>query len=273
MGQGRFSKAMFVVRRLPERMRQHNLTLVSAGVAFYAFLAFIPTLIAVVSVYGLVASPEDVARQVEKIASALPDEVQRFIEFQLTSIAKANHTGVSITLAVSLAIALWSASGGIAALVTGLHVANEKEEPKSFVKKRGKALFLTLSAVILLAMIVFLVAVVPGVVSDFGAGGRWAITILRWPVLALVMAFGVGALYRLSVRGARRGRLGLLTPGALTGAVLWVLVSALFGVYTANFAHYSKTYGSLATIVVLLLWLFLSALSLLVGAEVDGITQ
>ena len=112
-------KAAFVARRLPERMRLHNLTLVSAGVAFYAFLAFVPTLIAVVSVYGLVAEPADVSRQVDSFASALPDEVEKFISFQLKSIVESSRTGVSVTLAVALVIALWSASGGMAALITG----------------------------------------------------------------------------------------------------------------------------------------------------------
>jgi membrane protein len=266
-------RSRFVVRRLPERLRAHNLTLVSAGVAFYAFLAFVPTLIAVVSVYGLVAEPADVERQVDNFASALPDEVEEFIKFQLTSIVDANRTGVSVTLAVSLVVALWSASGGMAALITGIHVAHEQEQPKRFLVKRGKALALTLAAVVLLSIVVFLVAVVPGLVADLGANGRLALAILRWPVLALVMVVGVGFLYRLSVKGARVGRAGVVTPGTLVGAGLWVAVSALFGVYTANFAHYSRTYGSLATIVVLLLWLYLSALAILLGAETDALTR
>lgn len=266
-------KATFVVRRLPERIRAHNLTLVAAGVAFYAFLAFVPTLIAVVSVYGLVAEPSDVERQVDNFASALPDEVEDFIRFQLQSIVDANRTGVSITLAVSLVIALWSASGGMAALVTGVHVSQDRTQPKSFIVKRGKAVLLTIAAVILLSIVVFLVAVVPGLVDDFGAGGRLGVAILRWPVLALVMLFGIGALYRLGVRDARRGRLGVFTPGTVIATVLWLAVSALFALYTANFARYSETYGSLATIVVLLLWLYLSALAILIGSEVDAVTR
>ena len=101
---------------LPQRIREHNLTLVAAGVAFYAFLAFVPALIAFISIYGLVADPDDVARQVEDVASALPQEVQDFLVFQLTSIIKANNAGVSITLLIAIVLALWSASGGMAAL-------------------------------------------------------------------------------------------------------------------------------------------------------------
>ena len=229
-------KAVFVTRRLPQRIREHNLTLISAGVAFYAFLAFVPTLIAVVSVYGLVAEPSDVARQVNSFASALPDEVEDFITFQLRSIVESSRTGVSVTLAVSLVIALWSASGGMAALITGLHVAQEREQPRSFVTKRGKALLLTIAAVVLLAVVVFLVAVLPGLVDDLGTGGKTALAIVRWPVLALVMLVGIGALYRLSVRDARRGRFAFFTPGVVVATLGWIVVSAGFAFYTANFA-------------------------------------
>lgn len=266
-------KAGFVARRLPARVRTHNLTLVSAGVAFYAFLAFVPTLIAVVSVYGLVAEPADVQRQVDNFASALPDEVENFITFQLRSIVEADRTGVSVTLVVSLLIAIWSASGGMAALITGLHVAQEREQPKRFIVKRGKAVLLTIAAVVLLSIVVFLVAVLPGLVDDFGTSGKTALAIVRWPVLALVMLVGIGALYRLSVRNPRRGRLGLFTPGAVVATLGWIVASAGFAFYTANFARYSDTYGSLATIVVLLLWLYLSALAILVGGEVDAVTR
>jgi len=108
-----------IARQLPVRLREHNLTLVSAGVAFYAFLAFVPALIVIVTVYGLVAKPADIQRQVHDFGKALPDEVQKFIQQQITSIGSASRAGVSITLLIAVAIALWSASGGMAALVTG----------------------------------------------------------------------------------------------------------------------------------------------------------
>ena len=110
------SRTTSVAAALPERLREHNLTLVAAGVAFYAFLAFVPSLIVFISVYGLISDPNDVKRQVHDIASALPKEVQAFLEFQLTSIIKANSASVSITLVIAISLALWSASGGMAAL-------------------------------------------------------------------------------------------------------------------------------------------------------------
>jgi membrane protein len=261
--------------RLPQRIREHNLTLVAAGVAFYAFLAFVPALIAFISIYGLVADPNDVTRQVEDIASALPKEVQSFLVFQLTSIIDANKAGVSITLVIAIALALWSASGGIAALITGIHVAHEHDEPKSFVTKRGKALLLTLGAIVFLGVVIFVIAALPPLLSKAGLGtaGRVVFGIVRWPILGAVMIAGIGLLYRFSMKDGPRGWLGVVTPGAVVAMLGWLIVSALFAIYTANFSSYSKTYGALASIIVLLLWLWLSSLLVLLGAEVDGISE
>ena len=257
-------------KRLPERIREHNTTLVAAGVAFYSFLAFIPALIATISIYGLVADPSDVKKQVKSIASALPEEVQKFLNFQLTSIINANRAGVSVTLAISIIIALWSASGGMAALISGIHVAHEAAEPKGFVKKKGKALALTLGAIVVVSVVVVLVSALPSLVDNvLGGGTRTLVNVVRWPVVAVVMVLSIGLLYRLSV--GERGRwLGVVSGGTLLAAGGWLVLSVLFAFYTANFSRYAKTYGSLATIVVLLLWLWLSALAVLVGAEFDA---
>ena len=265
-------RAQSVASRLRPRIREHNLTLVAAGVAFYAFLALVPALVAFISIYGLVANPANVTQQVKNVASALPKEVQNFFVYQLTSIIHANRAGVSITLIVAIALALWSASGGMAALVTGVHVAHERDQPKSFVKNRGRALLLTLGAIVFLSAVIFVIAALPPVLSKVGLGsaGRIAVGTLRWPLLAVVMVVGIGLLYRFSMEDAPRGWLGVVTPGAVVAMAGWLVASALFAVYTANFSSYGKTYGALASIVVLLLWLWLSCLLVLVGAEVDG---
>jgi len=263
-----------IAQQLPGRLREHKLTLVSAGVAFYAFLAFVPTLIVIVTVYGLVAKPADIQRQVHDFAKALPDEVQNFIQQQITSIGHASGTRISIALVIAVAIALWSASGGMAALVTGVSVARDQTEPKSFVKKRGKALALTVGAIVLLVVMIFLIAAVPSILARVGLGttGRVVFDIVRWPVLAIVIVLGLGVLYHIAVGRPRKARFRAVTPGALVATLLWLIASGLFAVYTANFASYSKTYGSLASIVVVLLWLYLSALAVLIGAEIDGLS-
>ena len=192
---------------LSARLKEHNLTLVAAGVAFYAFLAFVPALVAFISLYGLVANPNDVADQVGNVASALPKEVQDFLVFQLRSIASASSAGVSFTLVVAIAIALWSASGGMAALITGIHVGNGQEQIGGFVPKRAKALGLMLGAIVFLGIVIFVIAALPAVLDKAGLGtaGKLAFATVRWPVLAAVMICGVGLLYKVALEG-RSGR-------------------------------------------------------------------
>ena len=198
---GAGKRASAVVSQISARVREHNLTLVAAGVAFYAFLALVPALIAFVSVYGLVADESDVARQVEDLGSSLPEEVRNFLVYQLTQIVDASSAGVSIAALIAIALALWSASSGMAALVTGIHIARERDEPKGFVAKRGKALALTLGAIVVLGVVLFVIVAVPPLIRDAGLGswGQVAFEVLRWPFLAVLMVVAIALLYRLSV--------------------------------------------------------------------------
>ncbi len=159
----------------------------------------------------------------------------------------------------------------MAALVAGLRVTHDAEEPKGFVAKRGLAVALTIGAIVVLVAMVWLLAFLPAFVEKVGLGdtGRSVFGIVRWPVLAVVMVVAIGLLYRIAVPERPSGR--LVTTGAIAGMVFWLIVSSLFAFYTANFASYSKTYGTLASIVVVLLWLYLSVLAVLLGAEVDAI--
>lgn len=223
---GAAAGAKSLASEVRKRGTDHNLTLVAAGVAFYAFLALVPALIAFVSIYGLFSSPEDVTRQVEDIGSSLPKEVQSFLVYQLTQIVNANHAGVSIAVFIAIALALWSASGGVAALITAIHIAHEKDEPKSFVVKRGKALLLTVGAIVFLGTVIFLIVAVPPVASDVaGSTGRVVFQILRWPILAAAMLLGIGLLYRFSVKDSASGLAGFLTKGTLVAMFAWLTVS------------------------------------------------
>ncbi len=269
--------------RVKSRMGDHRLTLVAAGVAFYAFLALVPTLVAVVSVYSLFADPADIAHQVQDWAAALPHEAQALLTEQLTSLATTSGAGLTITLVVAIVIALWSASAGMANLVTGVQVAQGAKETRKFVAKRGTALALTVAATLILVLIRALVAILIEVLllalvaiapawladRDIGGGARWAVGILRWPVAAVLLVVALAVLYHFAKPGSR-GRFRVLTWGTLIGAGLWLAASVMFSLYTANWASYNNTYGSLAGIVVVLLWLQIGAVSVMIGAEVDA---
>lgn len=187
-----------LAKTVKTRMDDHNLTLVAEGVAFYAFLALIPALVAVVSLYGLVADPTDVTRQVNGLAGALPHEARAFITSQLHSIIASNSAGVTLALVVGIAVAAWSASAAMGSLVRGIDLAQGRRERRKFVAQRGLALALTAVSAALVIVVVFLVAWAPPLLASAGVGGigRWALNVARWPLVAVIMVLALAALYQ-----------------------------------------------------------------------------
>lgn len=249
-------------------MADHFLPLVSAGVAFYAFLALVPTIIVAITLYGVFADPTELEQRLGDNAGAVPEEVRTLLVSQVKAIAGGGTTSRTAAVLVGTLVALWTASAGINSLVRGIDLAHGRR-PRSFVEQRGLSIGLTLAAIVLLVLVALVVvAVPPWLGSAIDADGlRWALDAVRWPALFLVMAGALSILYRL----AGNDRHGLhLWPGPVVGATCWLVSSVGFSIYTANFAHYARTYGSLASVVVLLLWLWLGALSVLFGAEVDA---
>jgi membrane protein len=260
-----------VVRRTWTRFGDDHVTLLAGGVAFAWFLALFPGLIAAVMIYGLVNDPADVERQVSNVAEGLPSEAQTLLTNQMSDIANSSSQGLSIGLVVSLGLALWSTSAGIAGLVEAVNVAYDEEETRNFVVKRGLAILLTLGFLIFLALAIGLIAVLPVVLDQLmiGAAAVSLIDVVRWAGLVVLVVVGLGVIYRI---GPDRDvpKAGWLSIGAVTAAALWILASAAMAVFVDNFGTYGKTYGSLAGVVVLMLWLWITAIAALLGAEING---
>lgn len=263
-----FREALLRTRR--EAQRDH-LTIISAGVAFYAFLAVFPALAAVISIYGLVADPQTVEQQLQAIGGAVPGGVRDVLGSQLRRVAGASSGALGWGFAASLFLALWSANKGMKGMIEALNVAYDQDEKRGFFKLNALSLLLTLGAVLTAVIAVFVVVAIPPLFGLVGLGGaaRVAIDILRWPVLLGFVLVGLGLLYRLGP--SREGpQWKWVTPGSALATVLWLAVSIAFSVYVANFGSYDKTYGSLGAVVILLIWLYLGSLVILFGAELNA---
>lgn len=261
-----------ILKRTMKQLKSDNVPIIAGGVAFYLFLALLPALAAVISIYGLVADPSDVTRQLDDFLGALPRDAADFLESQITEITEAAPGGLGLGVVISVLGALWSASKGMQSLVTALNVAYDEEETRKFLKLRGLALALTVGAAVGAAVLIGGMSVLGAVSEELGTAGELALTIVRWPVLALLLMALLACLYRYAPdRDAPRWR--WVSPGAVTAVVLWVLGSFGFSLYVNNFGSYNETYGTLAAIVVLLLWLFLSAYIIVLGAELDAETE
>ncbi len=260
-----------VLRRSFKEVGNDHLTLIAGGIAYSWFLALFPALIAAVLVYGLVVDPADVQRQVADLAGGLPSNAQSLITDQLTSITSQQQGGTGIAVAISIALALWSASAGMAGLVEATNIAYDEDETRNFVVKRGLALLLTLGFMVFLGVAVALVAVFPVVLEQVGGGivVQVAAQVVRWLVLVLVVVVALGLLYRIGPdRDAPQVR--WLSLGAVIATVIWIAASVGFSFYVDNFGSYGETYGSLAGVVVLLLWFWVTALVVLLGAEINA---
>jgi membrane protein len=263
-----------ILKRVKAEVKEDNVSLLAAGVAFYAFLAIFPAIIAVVTVYGMVADPEQVESQVGEFAKSLPAGADELLIGQLTNVVNAPQQSLSIGLAISLLALLWSVSSGVQGLVKSLNVIYDEQETRGFVKLRGLSLLLTLGAIVVAVIALALIAVFPNFVESLGLGqaGALAASIARWVFLAALVLVAVDVLYRLAPdRASPRWR--WLSLGAVVALVLWLLGSIGFSWYVDNFSNYNQTYGALAAVIILLLWLFLSAFAVLLGAEFDAETE
>jgi membrane protein len=260
-----------VVRRAVKESSADNVPILAAGVAFYAFLAVPPALIATITLYGLVADPEQVTQQIEGVAGALPEETQPLIAEQLSGVAGAGSGALGIGLVVSLLVALWSASTGTATLITAVNIAYDEEETRGFVRLRAIALALTLGAIVFVLLAVALVVVVPPLLDalQLGAAGTIAAQVLRWVLLVLVVTVALAVVYKLAP-DRENPRFSWTSPGAVVATVLWILGSIGFSIYMNNFGNYNETYGALAGVVIFMLWLFLTSYIVLLGAEINN---
>ena len=260
-----------LLRELGKRVKNHNLVVVAAGIAFWGLLAIPATLFALVSVAGLLLDPDTVTQQVEDNLSGLPEEAQAIISEQLESVSGGSTGGLILGLIVGLLLAFWTASGAMAKLMGALNTIYDTVESRNFLKLRGTAIGLTLGGIGFISSAIFLLAALPPLLSSIDSVGASAARLLVWlrfPVLGLVMVIALGVLYHVGPN--RRTRYRPVTAGAAVATVLWIALSALFTIYTSTVGSYNETYGSIGGIVILLLWLFITAFVVLLGAEIHA---
>jgi membrane protein len=260
-----------VVRRAMKESTADNVPMLAGGVAFFAFLAIFPAIIACITLYGLVADPETVATQVRDLAAILPQQAQPIVADQLQSVSSSSAGALGFGLVVSLLAALWSASSGTGNLIKAVNLAYDEDETRGFLKVRGLALLLTLGAIVFLLLTLALVAVVPVALNALALGpaGTVITQIVRWVLLVVVIVVALAVVYRLAPdRDAPR--FAWVSTGSLVAALLWIAGSVVFSLYVNNFGSYNKTYGTIAGVVVLMLWLYLTSYIVLLGAEINA---
>ncbi len=260
-----------VVKRGWKEASEDQVPLLGAGVAFFGFLALFPALAAFTLIYGLVADPATIASQTQTLAASLPPEARTLLVGQLDQLASAPQQSLGWGLVLAIVLALWSASGGVGNLITAVNIAYDEEKKRGFVKDKLLALGVTVGAVIFMALIVALMAGVPVVLGFLDVNGplRWVIEVVRWVLLAGLVMLALAVLYRVAPdRDAPKFR--WVSAGAVVATILWLVASAAFSLYVTYFGNYAKTYGALAGVVLMMLWLWLTSYAILLGAEINA---
>jgi membrane protein len=262
---------MDVLRRAWSEVADQNLFLIAGGVTYALLLALFPALAALVSLYGLVFDASQIEKQVGALSGVLPAETQELLTHQLHQLVTTSNGALGIGAVIGLVLALWSASRGMSGMITALDIAYEEKERRGFFKFNMIALGLTLGLMIGGSIVIALVAVLPAALQilALGPATKWVLLVVEWPLLIVLVMFGLAVLYRYAPdRDKPQWR--WVSPGTITATILWVVASIGFTLYVANFNSYDKTYGSLGGVIILLTWLYLSALAVLFGAVINA---
>jgi membrane protein len=259
-----------ILSRTKAQVGEDNLSIVAAGVAFYGFVAVVPALGALIGIYALMADTAQINEHIAVLARVVPGEVMPLLEDQIKRLT-GDDAAAGMSAVIGLLIAIYSSSAATKALITGINIAYDENEKRGFVRLNLVALALTLFVLVGAVIAVALVAVLPGVLQHMHFSGKveTVLSWLRWPVLMLGFMIGLAAFYRFGP-SREKAQWKWVSWGAVLATLLWIAGSALFSVYVAKFGSYDKTYGSLGAVVVFLLWLYLTAYAVLVGAELNS---
>lgn len=257
--------------RVTRRLERHNAGLMAGAIAMYALLSVFPGLGAAVSIYGLFATPADVAQHADLFAGILPPGVWSIFNGQLQDVAAHDHGTLTVAAAIGLVLALWSARLTVSALMTATNMAARVRERRGYLQQTAVALALTLALIVGFLIMMLIGVVIPLALAVLGTRPwvQFIAALIRWLLLWGFAVLGLAAVYRYAP-ARRPGRWHWVSWGCATAATLWLTVSALFAVYVRVFAAYDRTYGPLGGAVVLLMWFYLLSLSVILGAEIDG---
>jgi membrane protein len=250
-----------------------NLGLIAAGVAFYASFSIFPGIGAVIALFGLLADPATIEAELRLLDEVIPHDAYVLLEAQVNAILFAGRTTLGWTTVVSLAIALWAARAGVSALVQGLNaIYGTPNRGGVWHEVFSLLLTLLLIAMAIAALLIVFVAPILLAYLPLERGTSEMLTLLRWGTALVLLLGGLTLLYRVGPNRSLR-RAVLMSPGAVAVILLWFAASSALSLYMSNFPSYNQIYGSIGAVVALLLWLWVSAYLILLGAALNAVRE
>ncbi|AVR45167.1 YihY/virulence factor BrkB family protein [Christiangramia fulva] len=258
-------------KRVIDQIKKDHVQITAAGVAFYFFLALFPTIVAAISLYSLIQDPAQISQDMAQLQGFLPPKTYSIFESIIDPVLKESSSTLGWSFALSILFSLWSANKGTSAIFEGLNISYNELDERGFIKKKLLSLGFTLGGIIVGILSLIAVIAFPSLIDRLGLSGTITgiLSFSRWILMAVILIFSLGFLYQIApARG--KPQFKWVSWGAGIATVLWLLASILFSWYVSNFGSYSNTYGSFAAVIILLLWLFLTAFIILIGAEINA---
>ncbi len=258
-------------KRVWHEMKIDHVQIVSAGVGFYFFLSIFPTIVAAISIYSLILEPSQIQEQVSRLNLVMPDQAFGMITDFLRPILEQSKQEIGWGLFVSVMISIWSANKGTSALFQGINIAYDEVDTRGIIKKNLLTLIFTLAGLVIGLLSLLIVIFFPLLIENIGLPAQIEkmLTWLRWVILGFILIFTLSVVYKIAPN-RRSPRFRWASWGAILGTALWLGGSMLFSWYVSNFGSYADLYGSFAAVAILLLWLFLTAFIILIGAEINS---
>ena len=260
-----------ILWRTYQQIGEDRLLAIAAGVVFFGLLALFPAVTALVSSYGLFADPSTIGTNLQQLALMLPDGTFQVVQDQIARVLAKGSTSLGMTFLFGLALAIWSANAGVKAMIDALNVVYDEEEKRSFIGLNLVSLAFTTGGIIALLLMVGAVVAFPLALDHLGLApqSQWIVSLARWPLLLAILLTALGILYRFGP-SRRAARWEWLSVGAIAAALLWIAGSSLLSWYLSNFGDYSATYGSLGAAIGMMTWMWMSAIIVLCGAELNS---
>ncbi|HEX5604864.1 MAG TPA: YihY/virulence factor BrkB family protein [Candidatus Binatia bacterium] len=260
-----------ILWRVYGNVSDHRILALAAGMTYYSILAIFPALAALVAIYGLFTDPASIAKHLDELSGFIPGGAAEVAREQLTRVASKGGSTLGFTFGIGLIISLWSANAAMKALFDTLNIVYGEQEKRGFLKLNAMSLGFTLAGIAFILSALAAVVVIPIILEYLGLSkaADLLIRIARWPAMFLALAIGLSFIYRFGPsRAAPRWR--WITWGSAAATIMWIVTSALFSFYAANFGTFNETYGSLGAAIGLMTWLWISAIAILLGAELNA---
>jgi membrane protein len=260
-----------ILVRVYREISDDRVMVTAAGVTFYVLLAIFPAVAALVSVYGLFADPQTIAEHLNEASAFLPGGAVEIIGEQINRVVAQGEATLGATFLIGIAVSLWSANAGIKSLIDALNVVYDETEKRSFIKLNALSLAFTIGIIGFMLVALGAMVVLPVILDYVGLGGvgETIIKLLRWPILLLGVGLGIACIYRYGPN-RDKAKWRWITWGSALASIMWLAASILFSWYAANFGSYNETYGSLGAAIGFMMWIWLSTIVILLGAELDA---